>query len=202
MSQDIITTETYDNSADMFASYFSGIGARTEDIDAALALTKQDPATVRAVEIGCGDGRDATEIVQRISYYEGFDPSIGLLKLARQKLPDTTFKQADALTYEYPKNIDLYFAFASLLHVNRDDLSTVFQKTDDSLRSGGIFYISLKERPEYTGELQEDQFGSRMFYYYNPGLIEEIAGTAFKKVLEDHQTIGTTDWFTIALQKR
>ena len=202
MSRDKLTVETYDNSAEMFVSYFAGIGSRVNDIETALRLTEQDPMSVSAVEIGCGDGRDAVEIVERIGSYEGFDPSVALLDIARQKLPNSSFKVADALSYEYPPSIDLYFAFASLLHVSRTDLSEVFLRTGESLRSKGIFYISLKERPEYVEELQEDQFGARMFYYYNPRLIEQIAGTTFKSVFEDHQTIGSTNWFTIALQKQ
>ncbi len=202
MSKDKLTVETYDNSAEMFVSYFAGIGSRVKDIETALELTQQDPLSISAVEIGCGDGRDAVEIVKRVGSYEGFDPSVGLLDLARQKLPDESFKVADALSYDYPPNIDLYFAFASLLHVNRTDLGTVFQKTGESLRPNGILYISLKERPEYVEELQEDQFGARMFYYYNPQLIEQIAGAAFKSVFEDRQTIGSTNWFTVALQKQ
>lgn len=202
MSGDKLTVETYDNSAEIFASYFAGIGSRVKDIETALKLTRQDPLSVNAVEIGCGDGRDAAEIVELVGSYEGFDPSRGLLDRAQQKLPDTSFKIDDALTYDYPPSIDLYFAFASLLHVNRSDISTVFQKTAGSLRSKGIFYISLKERSEYVEELQEDEFGTRMFYYYNPQLIERIAGAAFKKVFEERQTIGSTKWFTIALEKQ
>lgn len=202
MKQSNVTTETYDNSAEMFASYFAGIGSRKEDITTAIELTVQDPTSINAVEIGCGDGRDAAEIVRQVGNYEGFDPSIGLLKIARENLPDASFRLADALSYQYPPNVDLFFAFASLLHVNRKDLEVVFQKTSESLRTNGIFYISLKERSKYEEELQEDQFGKRVFYYYNAQLIEEIAGTAFRKVLEDHQTIGKTDWLTIALQKQ
>jgi SAM-dependent methyltransferase len=197
-----VTVETYNNSAEMFVSYFAGIGSRKDDIETAIGLTQQDPLSVKAVEIGCGDGRDAVEIVKQVGSYEGFDPSVGLLDLARQKLPDISFREADALTYEYPPGVDLYLAFASLLHVNRTDIGRVFRLTARSLRPKGILYISLKERPEYAEELQEDQFGTRMFYYYNPQLIEQIAGSAFKNVFEYHRTIGSTDWFTIALQKQ
>lgn len=202
MSLDRLTVETYDQSANLLAEYFAGIGSRIEDIEKGIELTHQDPASIRALEIGCGDGRDAVEITKRVGWYEGFDPSSGLLELAQKKMPEASFKVADALSYDYPADIDLCFAFASLLHVNRNDLAEVFGKTRTSLRDEGVFYISLKERSAYEEELQEDQFGQRMFYYYNPELIEQIAGTAFKKVMEDHQVIGKTSWFTIALEKQ
>ncbi|HEY1064203.1 MAG TPA: class I SAM-dependent methyltransferase [Candidatus Saccharimonadales bacterium] len=194
------TVETYNQSAAQLAEYFKGIGARTDDIELALSLAN-NPSAARVVEIGCGDGRDAAEIVTRVGWYEGFDPSEALLDLARQKVPTGNFVKADALTYDYPDNLDVVFAFASLLHVSRGDVPAVFQKIGRALRPGGIAFVSLKERSEYAEEAKADQFGERMFYYYSPALLKELAGTAFSAVFEDHQHIGSTDWFTLALQK-
>jgi SAM-dependent methyltransferase len=192
------TIKTYDDSARAIGEYFSGIGPRVADIDLVFTLA-DDGKNARVVEIGCGDGRDAEEIVQLSSWYEGFDPSNGLLSIARDKLPETSFVLADALNYKYPNNIDIVFALASLLHVNKDDLRSVFEKVSKSLRSAGIFYISLKEQPIYKEEIRKDQYGERVFYYYNPKLIEDIAGELFTSIYEDHQKIGKTDWFSIAL---
>ena len=152
------------------------------------------------VEIGCGDGRDALEIAKKTKWYEGFDPSIKLLELAKIRVPSVSFVKANALTYRYPKNIDVIFAFASLLHVCKNDLTTVMQKVYSSLRSGGIFYISLKEKSQYVEEVKKDKYGERMFYYYNPALIKDIAGDLFTAVQESHQKIGGTDWFAIILK--
>lgn len=194
------TIRTYDTSASALAVYFAGIGARTDDIDLAIRLSGQGAAS-RVVEIGCGDGRDAAEIIPRVAWYEGFDPSEGLLNLAQAKLPAARFTKADALTYDYPDNLDVVFAFASLLHVNRDDFSQASQTVADALRVGGIFFLSLKERASYQEEWQSDRFGDRMFYYYTPQVVEELAGNELATIYEDHQTIGTTSWFTLALQK-
>src|ERR1019366_2416373 len=99
------------------------------------------------------------------------------------------------------KDLDIVYAFASLLHVNQSDLTEVFYKVCKSLLIDGIFYISLKERNIYTEEIKEDQYGKRMFYYYNPKIIKQIAGNSFTYVYEDHQKIGKTNWFTVALKK-
>ncbi|HUD07287.1 MAG TPA: class I SAM-dependent methyltransferase [Candidatus Saccharimonadales bacterium] len=195
------TIKTYDSSAQALAKYFKGIGARVDDIELGLKLAGADN-TARAVEIGCGDGRDAIEIVKRVGWYEGFDPSKGLLEIAEKNLPSTSFVVADALTYHYPQNVDVIFAFASLLHANKTDLPKVFEKAAQSLRSGGVFYISLKERETYTEEAKKDEYGERMFYYYNIDLIRELAGSSFTTVHEAHQKIGKTDWFTIALKRK
>ena len=155
----------------------------------------------KVVEIGCGDGRDAEEIVKRVGWYEGFDPSLGLLQLARERLPSASFVEADALSYDYPKGVDIVFAFASLLHVNKANVAKVSQKVRESLRPDGIFYLSLKERADYEEELVADQLGERMFYYYNPEIIRGLAGASFKAIYEEHYKIDDTPWFSMAMRK-
>lgn len=197
---DPTTIDTYDRSAKGLAEYFKGIGPRIEDIERGLTLAKAS-TDARVVEIGCGDGRDAAEIVTRVSWYEGFDPSEGLLAIARERLPETSFVQADALSYEYPENADVVFSFASLLHSPKEDLELVFPKVAQALRSGGIFYISLKERADYVAEDKVDEYGTRTFYFYTPQLLRELAGD-LELVYEDRQKIGNTDWFTVAFKKK
>lgn len=197
-----LNNKTYDSSAKLMAEYFAGIGARTEDIERALVLAGS-PKKARVIEIGCGDGRDAAEIVQRVTFYKGFDPSMGMLEIAKQKLPDELFVQATANTFSYPQgNVDVVYAFASILHVPRGRLGDVFEKVRNALRPEGIFYISTKESVYYKKEVKKDRFGERLFYYYNVGILEEIAGKAFEKVYEDHQLIGHTGWLTLALKAK
>jgi SAM-dependent methyltransferase len=195
------TIETYDQSAGELAKYFSGIDPRISDIERALTLCGGDVAGTRVVEIGCGNGRDAEHIIRRVGWYEGCDPSRGLLELARTALPMANFRLADALSYRYPMDIDVVIAFASLLHVDRIDLAAVCQKVERALRSGGIFYLSLKERPEYGVSVKRDQFGSRTFYFYNPDLVAQIAGPGFEQVYLGRDSMGTTPWFALALRK-
>lgn len=191
---------TYDKSAKQLAEYFKGIGPRVKDIKYALELAG-NPKNARVIEIGCGDGRDAKEIVKLVDWYEGIDPSAGLLEIAKKDLPNANFVAADALTYIYPKDIDVVYAFASLLHVNKEDLLMVFDKVFKSLKKDGIFYISLKEREEYTEEIKKDKFGERMFYFYNADIIKKIALDKFSSIYENSQIHGDTKWFTIALKK-
>lgn len=192
--------KTYDKSAKELAEYFKGIGPRVEDISNALKLAG-NPEKPRVIEIGCGDGRDAKEIVKLVNWYEGVDPSKGLLDIARKDLPDTNFTVADALTYKYPENLDVVYAFASLLHVNKKDLGTVFEKVYQSLKVNGIFYISLKEKEVYTEEVKKDKYGERMFYFYNTKIIKKIAPSKFNSIYENSQIHCDTKWFTIALKK-
>lgn len=184
------------------AEYFQGIGSRVEDIDLALKLAG-DPDNPKVLEIGCGDGRDAKEIVKRTKNYVGFDISEEFIRIAKDSIPTASFEVGDAVTYHYPKNLDVVFAFASLLHLSKEEVKDVLKKVHHSLKPGGIFYISLKLRPEYTEEVKEDQFGKRMFFFYNPKIIAELAGSNYQVVSNNSGFITgkDTQWFEIALKK-
>lgn len=201
-NSDNITIETYDRSAKELAEYFAGIGSRLEIIEAALELTAQKN-TAKVVEVGCGDGRDAADIVPRTAWYEGFDPSIGLIELARKRLPGVSFVKADALSYRYPQNIDVIFGFASYLHLNREDFRAACKKAADSLRSGGLLVITLKEREQYEEELVEDEFGKRLFYYYDEETVRDCIDSEFEVLRLEHQTLKrkTAKWLLVVLRK-
>ena len=196
------TINTYNKSAKGLAEHFRGIGLRTKDIDLAIKLSnKLDNPFV--VEIGCGDGRDAKEILKRTNNYIGFDISKELIKLANKNVPKAHFEVEDALNYKYPRNIDVVFAFASLLHLNKEEIKNVLKKIHTALCPGGIFFISLKLRAEYTEEIKEDKYGKRLFYYYNSEIITDLAGVGYEAVSTHKSSVvgSTSNWFEIALRK-
>jgi SAM-dependent methyltransferase len=139
--------------------------------------------------------------VSRTNDYLGFDVSEELIKLADEHTPGCWFEVADAVDFVYPKNVDVIFAFASLLHLNKQEVALVFSKAHEALNPGGIFYISLKWSPEYTQEVKTDEFGTRLFYYYNSDLIQALAGPQYESVYSEREIHGNTDWFEIALKK-
>ena len=193
------TIDTYNKSAKKLAEYFRGIGSRTEDIDRAFGLAGLP--SVRILEIGCGDGRDAKEIVQRVGWYLGFDISEELIKLAKAHVPEGRFEVADAVTFQFPENLDIVFAFASLLHLDKDEVKTVLANAHGALRPGGVFYISLKHKPAYSSAVKEDQYGKRLFYFYNAAVVSELAGKGYEVAKTWREVHGHTDWFEIALRK-
>jgi trans-aconitate methyltransferase len=170
------TIDTYDLSADALAEYFRGIGPRVKDIDLAFELAG-NPKEARVLEIGCGDGRDAKDIINKASWYRGFDISSALINLAKTHVPNGNFEIADAAMYEYPENLDIVFAFASLLHLDKDEVQKVLNSVHTALNPGGIFY------------------------FYNPDIISALAGDGYEVVSTTHQQLSNTKWFEIALQK-
>lgn len=199
-----ITVSTYDRSASQFADHFQSYvdGAARAEIDRTLGFL-EDPGTTRVVEVGCGAGKDAADIITKVGEYEGFDPSAKLLEVAREHVPGASFTVADALSFEYSPGLGAVFAFASLLHLDRDDFAKACKKIYTALKPGGVVCMTLKEASDYTEILQEDKFGQRQFYLYNPALVCELAGSGFSMIHEAHHVVGPEQkqWFTIILQK-
>ncbi|MGH7240157.1 MAG: class I SAM-dependent methyltransferase [Candidatus Saccharimonadales bacterium] len=194
------TVDTYNRSAAQLAEYFRGIGPRLKYIETAFKLAG-NPTKARVVEIGCGDGRDAKEIVKRTGWYLGFDISRALIELAREHVPEGKFEVADAAIFEFPEKLDIIFAFASLLHLNKNEIRGVFRRAAKTLNPGGIFYISSKYSPAYEEGIKEDQYGKRLFYFYNAKIIQKLAGTNYEVVKTWREIHGHTEWFEIALKK-
>lgn len=199
---DKTTISTYDNSAEGLAAYFAGIGSRLDIIEEALEFAGT-PEDAHVVEVGCGDGRDAEDIVPLVGWYEGFDPSIELIGLARKRLSSASFVQDDALSYNYPKDIDIIFGFASYLHLNREDFAKAIHKAAESLRTGGILAMTLKERPTYQEALVKDEFGERWFYYYDETTIIELLDLEFEIIKLEHKTMKrkTAKWLVVTAKK-
>ena len=173
MNKKIQTVRTYDKSAKEFAKKFDIIGARIPDIEKAFALiNKKNP---KVFEIGCGNGRDAKEIIKKTNVYLGIDISKEFVKLAKEKVPQANFRIGDVSTFEFPKNLDIVFSFASLLHTPKDEFRIILNKIHNSLNRDGIVYISLKHSYKYKEVIQEDEFGIRTFYYYSQEDIKELA---------------------------
>lgn len=192
------TIRTYNKSAKALAEKFDGIGARIADIEETFApLNKEQPAVL---EIGCGNGRDAMEILRRTNQYLGIDISDELIKLAKEKNPNGTFIVADIEHYQLPENLDAIFAFASLIHVPKESLKKILADGLKALNAGGVFRISMKRANEYTETTTEDKFGTRTYYLHSEKDIEECA-QGYNLLKSEHPTSKGQEWLEILLQK-
>jgi len=193
------TIDTYNQTAAQMAEKFRGIGARVSDIEKAFSIL--DTPNPSVLEIGCGDGRDAKEIVTRTDKYLGIDVSSSMIELAEVHVPEATFQVADVETFEFPAGLDVIFAFASLLHSDRNAVDGILRRAYKSLNDNGVFFISLK-RDEYQSKIKEDEFGTRTFYFYSPEDIEQMLRGEYRVIFKEEQSFQNQDWFTIILQKQ
>ena len=196
---DAKTIDAYNKAAAAYAKKFNEIGSRANDVTRGFSYFKRENPKV--LELGCGNGRDAKEILKFTNNYLGIDASEEMIKLAKEYLPNAKFLVADAEEFDYPQNLDIIFAFASLLHFNRDSIKKILEKAHAAFNAEGIFYISVK-KDNYHEKIKNDEFGSRTFYFYTEQDFRELAAGKFDVVYVDEQNLRGTEWLTVVLQKQ
>lgn len=194
------TIEFYNTQAAKLQHYYKAFGAREGDIALAFALI-QNKENARVLELGCGNGRDAREITRRTPLYVGIDFSEEMIKYAKEHV-DAEFMVGDYTAMELPKGNDVVFAFATLRHLDQEEMTTLLHAVYEALVPGGVFYASLNYGDMYKEEMRDDEFGVRIQHLYNPRLICKLAGPSFTSVHEAHDTVRGVEWFDIALRKK
>lgn len=201
MNKKIITTETYNRGADKLSKKFNKIGLRKDDIDRAFSFYNK-PKYLNVIEIGCGNGRDAKYILKYTKNYTGIDISKEMIKLSKKFLPSANFIIGNIEKIKIPNNIDIVFAFASFLHLDKKSFEKILNKIYKKINKDGIIYISLKYTKTYKEKIKEDEFGKRFFYYYSIKDIQEISNkTGYKIIYKNRQNIRNNNWLTIILKK-
>lgn len=192
------TIKTYNESAEALAERYDEIGPRIDDIEETFALVRiKNP---KVLEIGYGSGRDAEEILKRTRIYMGIDISEGMYKVAQQRIPKGKFMLADVESFVFPKEADVIFAFASLIHTERAKLSRVFDAMYEALVPGGLVRASLKFYPKYKEVTKHDRFGSRTYYLYSAEDIRAFPAEFNILKCQLNKAEGQ-DWLEILLQK-
>lgn len=119
------------------------------------------------LEIGCGTGNEAI-LLQSMGYdYTGLDLSIGMLSIAKHRSPEAKLVCQDLRLSAIDRKFDGLIAIASLLHLEKEELTPALATLRRQLRSDGIALISLKE-----GQDCEIDSKGRFFSYYS---IEELS---------------------------
>lgn len=153
------------------------------------------------LEIGCGNGRDAYEIVKHTNDYLGIDISEKLINLAYKKVPGAHFEVADIEDFVFPHDLDIIFAFASLIHVPKDSLKTILEKSHVALHKDGFFRISIKYADHYQEITKEDEFGIRTYYLYSLEDIQKLSKGYLIVKDEIEEKIGQK-WLEVILKRR
>lgn len=191
---------TYNQSAAALVKKFNSLGGYPEDIEKTFSFV-QNKDNPKVFEIGCGGGRDARDILRYTNNYTSIDISEEFIKHAREEIPNTNFIVADVDEFDFPKDIDAIFAFASLLHSDKESIGQILEKAYESLNEHGVVFLSLKYG-EYKEVRKTDEFGTRTFYYYTPETLKELAGEKFKTVFENQRNFRDQEWFNIIFQKQ
>ena len=95
------------------------------------------------LDLGCGSGRDSLQFLKRGYTVTSVDGSEELCRIAEaytgQKVHHMLF---DEISWQ--NEFDGVWACASLLHCTIEELPMILQKVTDSLKPGGVLYLSFK----------------------------------------------------------
>ncbi len=115
------------------------------------AHLKKDAKTI--LDLGFGSGRDSLYFLKHYDV-TSMDPTPEFCEYARRiGLPHILCIKAEEMTFD--SEFDGIWACASLLHVEKENLSDVFFRLYRALRKDGVLYCSFKYG-DFDGERGED----------------------------------------------
>lgn len=126
------------------------------------------------LDAGCGSGRDLKYFNENGYKAIGFDASAELCRLASEftntKVLNISFDQI-----EFDNLFDGLWACASLLHLRKAELPSVFKKLERALKKTGIVYCSFK-----LGDFEGERNGRYFCDLTHDSLEDVLKGTGLK----------------------
>src|SRR5579862_6052285 len=138
------TLEFYRRNAESYAAWAKGPSARL------IGFLGLLPEGGSILELGCGAGSHAAEMLARGFMLRATDGSPEMAEIASRRLnhPVATMR-FDELTES--DAFDGVWASACLLHVPKEDLAGILTRIHRALKTGGVFYASYKAGGRWPG---------------------------------------------------
>lgn len=158
------------DSIDYYNKYAAVYFESTVDLNMGETLDKfisYLPENAAILDLGCGSGRDSLYFIERGHDVTAVDGSEELCELASIHIGQDVLKM-EFNELDFHEVFDGVWACASLLHVPAEDMEGVLRKITDSLKAGGILYMSFK-----YGEFSGFRNG-RYFNDYKTKTIKEL----------------------------
>lgn len=194
-----------------------GIHPAEEDLRLAQKFAGVKPQESLVVEMGCGDGRDATDFIPLSGKYVGVGPAEGELAIAQERfksIPNATFQLGRFQDFKYPEGTNVIMSVNSILHVSQGDLKTSLENLGDSLMPHGVAHFITKTREgDSVREVYPDNFPDspetltmpgRVFTEHSRSSLLETAEKVGLTVVHTELTPVTSkpwDWFSYVVQK-
>lgn len=134
------------------------------------------------LELGAGTGKDSLYFQEQGFTVTAIDLSPAMVELCKEK-------QLNAHVMDFtqrelpPETFDAVYAFNSLLHTPKKELSLVLTNVHRVLKPKGFFYLGVYGGNEFEGVWQEDWAEPKRFFaYYTDKALLEIVTDVFELV--------------------
>lgn len=107
-------------------------------------IQEHRPTAESVLELACGTG-SILEVLTKDYRVAGLDNSEGMLQIARKKLPDTEFFQADMANFSIGQKFDVVLCiYDSINHLIRfSEWQSMFQRVTEHLKPGGLYIFDM-----------------------------------------------------------
>jgi 2-polyprenyl-3-methyl-5-hydroxy-6-metoxy-1,4-benzoquinol methylase len=170
-----ITKESYDSVSAEWADTHKTEKFWQENFDEFYKLLPEG----KLLEIGCGSGRDARELIAHGYDYVGTDISANQIAVARKYNPGATFEQASLYDLSYPEPFDGFWAAAVLIHVPKNRIDEALSAIKRNMKAKAVGFIAMKE-----GDGEEIQ--TKDYLKNTPYFFAFWQRNEFRDVLERH----------------
>lgn len=172
-----VVAEGYDVIAERYLEWTGGAQVRNHYLQQLYDLV---PFGGQVLDLGCGAGVPVAKKLAERASVVGVDISAAQITLARQKVPEASFINADMMAVEFPpESFDGISAFFSLTHLPRDEHAAMLLRIATWLRPGGVFVASMGDTVS-DDEIENDWLGAPMFFSHfdtaTNGQIIRLAG--------------------------
>lgn len=140
------------------------------------------------LDFGCGSGRDSKYFIENGYKVKSIDGSTKMCEIATNYIN----QEVECMLFEDLKDIETYdgiWACSSILHVEKEQLASIFIKMINALKTEGIIYTSFKKGIGY--EIKEGKY----FNYTTKEEIEALLSTLNPKVeiIDYFETLPSTN---------
>ena len=127
----------------------------------------------KILDVGCGNGKDCKYILEKGFDINGIDLSVGMLKIAIEKVPNGNFEIMDMTNITYSEDsYDGIISNCSLFHIPSEELPKTLESFRRILKPNGKLLLILQEGNGET--MVEEPYRPGVHIYMNYFSTEQI----------------------------
>lgn len=167
------------------------------------------PKRARVLDVGCGPGWEARRFARAGFRVTGIDISPKLIALAKRRVPRGRFIVGDMRSLPFAAGVfDGICAKASLLHLQRREVSRVLESFHRVLTRGGLLLIAVKEG-RGSKMIVESEYGFRFqrpFTYFGHGELTRLLERSGFRIREELRYVkrkpGKRPWLQFIVERQ